>query len=648
MSEYRENNDLVEFSLPKQGYAAFDATSLKNLIIERLNDNSIFTDQNFEGSNLNAFIDIISYAYHVLLFYLNNTSNETLFSESQIYENINRIVKSIDYKPVGTQSAALTINADATSTLAAGTYTIPRYSYISIRGVSYSFKSDITFVKTTTGDENISSVSNKELLYQGNVVEYPEYISSGEPNEILTIVPDEGSLIDHFSIDVYVKEGGATGVYHQYDKVTSLFFARPTDRSVEIRLNENKRYEVKFGNDVNGKQLKQGDIVYVYYITSDGSTGEVEANATTGSAIRLFASQQYNDILQSSNIRGTGIIYMSQSEADNVLISNDEPSSKYYEGESVVDIKENAPKTFSSQYRLVSVADYETYIKTNYSNFITDVKGMNNTDYLDTHIKYYYDLGITSPSLESRILLSQVQFSTSCNFNNLYLYCVPRIEMLSSESKRANYLTTAQKELIINDVSAIKTIACDPIIMDPVYVSVDIGIRGTNETLNQSQATSTRLMIVQEDNSRVNSNDIVQKVISIFKQYFDPTSAKIGMTIDITQLGNDILSIPGVNTFYTYRIDTQGDYVEGLSLFVWNSVYTQDIIQSTQNIKLPQFKFPFFEDVELFGNKIIVARQSDAQSLLRTSTDVASPVLIDTIVTRDGATGGSSTATTSY
>ena len=41
------------------------------------------------------------------MFYLNKTSTESLFSDAHIYENMNRIVKLIDYKPVGNQSATL-------------------------------------------------------------------------------------------------------------------------------------------------------------------------------------------------------------------------------------------------------------------------------------------------------------------------------------------------------------------------------------------------------------------------------------------------------------------------------------------------------------------------------------------------------------
>ena len=48
---------MTDFSLPKHAYAAFDATSLKELIRQRLNENSTFTGQNYEGSNLSSIIE---------------------------------------------------------------------------------------------------------------------------------------------------------------------------------------------------------------------------------------------------------------------------------------------------------------------------------------------------------------------------------------------------------------------------------------------------------------------------------------------------------------------------------------------------------------------------------------------------------------
>jgi len=616
MSTYRTNTDQIEFTLPKQGYAAFDAASLKSLIINRLNENNAFTDQNYEGSNINAFIDIVSYAYHVLLFYLNNTSNETLFSESQIYENINRIVKSLDYKPVGTQSPVLSISAIATNQLIPGTYTIPRYSYIDVGGFRYSFNNDVTFVKTLQEEQNLEQITGSVLLYQGNYKEYPKYTASGEPNETITLVPGTNVSIDHFNIDVYVQEGGTSGAYHKYDVTTSLLFERPGSRKVEIRLNENKRYEIKFGNGVNGRQLQSEDSVFIYYLTTDGEIAELSENDATRKAVTLMSSSQLTLLKSSDNIKGSGVVYIDQSEADNVLISNSEPSSKFYTGEQVEDIRTNAPQTFSSQYRLVSISDYENFVQTNFSNFISDVKAMDNSTYLDTHIKYYYDLGLKNPSLESRILYNQVMFSTSCNFNNIYMYCVPRLEKTTSMSKRNNYLTSAQKEIMLTRMNDTKTVTSEPIIMDPVYVSVDIGLRGTNEKINLSATNTTELILVQEDNSRANSSDIIQKTAGLFRDYFNTTSARIGMIINITELTNKILNIQGITTFYTSRTDQVNSYIEGLSLVVWNPVYSQDILQTTQNYKLPDFKFPFFESVDTLSDKMKVVRSSDLTNSL--------------------------------
>ena len=85
----------------KDGYLAFDALSLKQHIKDRLNESAVFTDQNYEGSNISTIMDIVAYTFNVLMFYLNKTSSESMFSDAQIYENMNRIVKLIDYKPVG-------------------------------------------------------------------------------------------------------------------------------------------------------------------------------------------------------------------------------------------------------------------------------------------------------------------------------------------------------------------------------------------------------------------------------------------------------------------------------------------------------------------------------------------------------------------
>ena len=127
---------------------------------------------------------------------------------------------------------------------------------------------------------------------------------------------------------------------------------------------------------------------------------------------------------------------------------------------------------------------------------------------------------------------------------------------------------------------------------------------------------NTNILVVQDDNSRANSNDIIQKIVSIFKNYFLGTNAKIGMSLDITSINNSILTIQGVSTFYTYRPDLNNSYVEGLSLLIQNPIYSSDINVTTQNFNLPIFKFPYFSDVDKLGTKISVARTSDLTNIL--------------------------------
>ena len=120
--------NFTEFNLPRDAYATFDATTLKDLIISRLNENEVFRDQVYEGSNINAFIDVVAYMYHVLLFYLNTTSSESTFTTASLYENMNKIVSNIGYKPIGKQTSLAVMSLSGNASMPAGVYTLKRFS----------------------------------------------------------------------------------------------------------------------------------------------------------------------------------------------------------------------------------------------------------------------------------------------------------------------------------------------------------------------------------------------------------------------------------------------------------------------------------------------------------------------------------------
>ena len=65
-----------------------------------------------------------------------------------------------------------------------------------------------------------------------------------------------------------------------------LYLENGVSESYEVRLSESKVYELKFGNDINGKQLKSGDKVSVFYLQTDGSIGEIGQNVFLGRKLK--------------------------------------------------------------------------------------------------------------------------------------------------------------------------------------------------------------------------------------------------------------------------------------------------------------------------------------------------------------------------
>lgn len=606
------HTNLTDFTLPADGYATFDAVSLKRLIIDRLNENSLFTDQNFEGSNLSSLIDIFATAYHTLLFYLNQSATESLFNEAQLYENMNRIVKVLDYKPVGPQSSILPFAVTASLSLSKNTYTIPRYSFINANGVFYSFKQDITFSKTTSEEEILSILSNNNLLYQGKFEEYSQQTAIGENFETLTILPGDDILIDNFNIYAYIKPI-KTGKWEEWSRTSSLFLEASDAQKYEIRHNENKRYEIKFGDNNTGKKLQVGDIIAIYYLKSEGIEGVVGPGALDNNNLNFHNTVKFIEIFD--QVKKINTTYLTIDQAALLTFKNSSGSTEYHGGETVEDIRERAPKTFSSQFRLISKDDYEGFILQNFSNIIRDVVVANNSEYTNGHVKYLIEeLGLNSPTDNGTILNNQVLFADACDFNNVYIYAVPKIEIqVSTNDLRVNNLKNAQKSEIINSIREVKTVTAETLVVDPVYVAVNLGITPQTTTLSPDVINDMKIIITRAQNSRSSSDQIKTEAFNIINNYFK--NSMLGQTISITDLTNKILDITGVKALQT-KYENENISINGLSLLVWNPIYQdKDIKVIASDLNLPFFKFPYLFNAIEFINKIEVVTEMTTADL---------------------------------
>ena len=588
--------DSLNLDIKKNEYVAFDAVSLRDFIRERLTDSGLFTDQYFEGSNIAAINNIIAYSFHTLMYYLNQTSTESMFSESQIYENINRIVSLINYSPVGSQTSTLSFSTSATADLVYGTYTIPRYTFVRVGNATYSFNTDITFTKTVqNGAEYLTTVGDQYLLYQGTYIEYPLYTARGEANEIVFLVPGEDTIIDHFNVDVYVKSINS-GKWSKWARSESLYLENSTSQKFEIRLNGNKNYEIKFGDNINGAQLTVGDIVSVYYLQSLGTAGEVGSDAIDGQPAILYSTGQFNIIKQ--DVISPDLILLNDTNILYLQFANSNISTVFTEAEGVNSIRANAPATFKSQFRVVTASDYEAFIKNSFANIINDVKVLSNNEYTNGHLKYLYDIGLTNPGQDYRVLYNQMAFADACNFNNVYVYVLPKATKLITNNY-INYLTPAQKQLIISSINDKKTLTSEVIIMDPVYKAIKIG----NDSDINNEVYPATLVVTLYRTSKTPASVIKDKIRTIFSTYFNPAKITLGFTVNLTDITGSILAIDGVKSVVTRDGGTD---VNGVSLVVYNPSYPTDVIATTKNFTVSNFQTVYLDDIDDIIRRVIV------------------------------------------
>lgn len=598
--------NIQDYNLSNTGYVAFDAVSLKDIIIERLNRNGVFTDQNYEGSNWSAFIDVVSVSYHYLIYYLNKNASETLFSKAQLYENINSIVKSLDYNPLGPQTSVLPFEVSANVNIIPGVYTIPRYSYFTFNGINYSFTSDITFAKTELGVQALTDFSNRNVLYEGKIQEYPIYTALGDPYETITLttydtINNVNPIIDNFNIFVYVKSV-ETNTWEEWTRTTSLYTEAGSSKRFAVRFNEDQRYEIKFGNNITGRKLTANDSVAIYYLRSDGTQGEVKAGSLDNNPLFYYTTPQFDVILQDVKLPLTN--YLNINLTSDLTFTNTTASTPYGPPETVEEIRVNAPQVIRSQYRLVTKDDYKSFVNRNFKGFLHDVYVANNADYLNGQYAYLKNIGLNNSLEDSRVLQNQVLYGTSVNFNNIYIYTVPKQTPLNSTQARTNYLTSSQKQIILDEVNEVCTMTTNPMVFDPVYIAFNIGISPTqvytvNEIVNDSY-----LQVIIDNNANRTKSSIAQEISNIIIDFFSISANVLGGTISLDKLSNLILSVSGVK----YTNTNNGNISKsGLSFIYYNPIYPEgDKNISQQNIVLQPFMFPYYYDTTNLITKINV------------------------------------------
>lgn len=609
-------NTTTEFNLPQYGYLSFDPLTMKMLIKERLNKSGIFTEQIIEGSYLSQLIDIFAYTFHTLIYYMNQTASEGSFSDTETFENINRIVKALGYNPIGAQTSVVMFKAkyDNSGTTEPGSNTviIPRYSYIMANGFSYALHDDVAFVPDEKDDAGfLADMGGKNILYQGTVKQNDLMIAEGLDNEIFYLNQGEGIFIDHFTIDVYVKNG--LGKWKLWNPTPSLYLNNANDEVYEIRLNEKNYYEIKFGNDICGKKLEKNAQIIIFYIESDGKAHEIGANTLENGYLSRYSNDIYEEIM--ADVRGD--LQSSVISYDNISrfsLFNTVASTDFDYKENVASIKDNAPGIFRTQYRLVTAEDFENFIRTNFSTLIHDIKVMNNWEYLSTYIKYLHKLGLTRPSITTQAVLNQVLFADSCNFNNVYIVGIPKIN--TNTADYVAYIPPALKSNILQSLQTMKVLTCEPVVIDPIYLAFALCCPSNKNEISIEDIETTELHVKISQTSKINPNLTKTKIANIITDYFEKDNCTLGQKISALQIQTDILALDGVEQIYMTNSKSSSIRLDNIAFIRFNDIYKNDKELVTQDHQLESFQFPYLYRNSLLTDHIII---DDSNTIITTA-----------------------------
>ena len=315
-----------------------DFDQIKNNLKSFLKQQTKFQDYDFEGAGLSILLDVLAYNTHYNAYYLNMVANESFLDTAILRDSVVSHAKMLNYTPFSYTAPVAIINVTIeTGSSTPEEVTIPKgYIFLSnpIDGTSYGF---VTLKQYTATKSGTALYFENLEIYEGQLVIYNySYTEIDNPKGIFII---NDTNIDTESISITVQPNSANTASKIYSKVDDILEVTSDSEVFFLQEGRTGNYEVYFGDNVVGKKLSDGSIVSIQYLITKGDVAD-GADAFIGTQLIGNYSALTIDVV---DIAAGGSI-----------------------NESVDSIKFSAAAQYATQNRLVTVKDYESYIKSKY------------------------------------------------------------------------------------------------------------------------------------------------------------------------------------------------------------------------------------------------------------------------------------------
>ena len=317
----------------------YDFDAIKTNLKSFLQGQTQFQDYDFEGSSLNILLDILSYNTHYLAYLANMSTNELYLDSADIRNNIVSLAKMIGYTPSSPRAPMASI--DVTLNNATGTSVTMNKGTVfatTVNDISYQYVTNSDF--TITPAAGVYKFSNLPI-YEGTLVTF-KYTADTTDVDQKFIIPS--AKADTSTLLVKVQNSSADTTTETYSLAGGYNNVTATSKVYFIQEGQDGKYEIYFGDGVNGASLDDGNIVILEYIV----TNIEDSNGASSFSL-------------SGNIGGF----------TNVTISTVSSSQGGANSETDESIRLNAPLQYAAQDRAVTTTDYETLVQSIYPNALS-------------------------------------------------------------------------------------------------------------------------------------------------------------------------------------------------------------------------------------------------------------------------------------
>ncbi len=577
-----------------------DFDTLKQNFKTYLKSQDKFKDYDFEGSNINVLLDVLSYNTYLNSFYTNMVASEMFLDTAQIRDSVVSHAKELNYLPRSFKSAEAVVNIVVnTGDPSVSSITIPKGTSFSARIGSNTFSFSTNKNLVVDGSNGVFTASSVSI-FEGEYVNESFVVDYTQSNQRFVI---SNPTVDTDSITVTVLEdNGAVALEYSY--TTSLLGITSESRSFFLQPAENEKYEVVFGDGIAGRRPKDGAVVIVDYRVTSGELPNGAFKFTSDGPIESYS---------------------------NVTVATITAAVGGAVNESVESIRFNAPRHYTTQERAITPTDYETLLKINYPEIsavaayggeeetppqygrvflsvdIKDVEGLP-----DVKVNEYYRFLKDRTPVSIEPVFKNPEF-TYINVNSSVNYDVTKTDLEPSDIRT----------LVISAISAFNTTNINNFKKTLRYSRLLDAIDGAHPSIISNETTVRAIKVINpEVNAAQNLsvkfdfpllNDKQQRISTVHSAAVKRTIESSiftfqGRNVIIEDDGNGVLVLSGLSENNTYTIIKDiGSVDYGLGQLVINDFVVSSY--PTGGIKI--YARPQSNDIYSTKNNILTIKIED-------------------------------------